>query len=436
MSAKIPVVGEYDFVVAGGGMAGFGAACAAAHRGAKTLLIERLEVLGGIGSSGGVGNFSYHGGPPRGQGRVFDEVLAGLEYMNGIGKENGYRTFYQEASQDGQETDNPEAQYFNLTFNHTLLPIVLQHIAESTNVDLLFCTEVVGAHLDGKRIREVLIHNRSLLQAVRGSMFCEATGDGILARHAGAKALPADDPEHPDPIQPAMLLYLHRMDRPQKQPVFESDRREQDTDITYGIWPEPGRLSMKAKMYGQTFQTGTGFGYSEATAAFRRRIPEVVRRFQENYHLENRGGQYALDFAAPMLGIREGRRIEGDYVLTGSDVRAGRKFPDSVAFATSCIDSHLYDEIIPPYQIPYRSLIVKGVDNLLVVGRCFSADRLALSSARVMPTGCLMGQAAGIACAISLREGETIRGIDPAQIRCELLRDTRDRKFMKDHLCS
>jgi len=434
-SKKVPVVSEYDFIVAGGGMAGFGAACAAASRGIKTLLLERLEVLGGAGSSGGVANWSYHGGPPIGQGEVFDSVLAGQRKMKSIGEENGYRAFYQEAGEDGVATDNKNAPYHNTTFDHATLPIILQHIATERGVDLLFSTAVVGACMAGGRLTEVIIHNRSLLQAVRGRVFLDGTGDGILSQHAGADILPVEDPKHPEMIHPSLFVYLRRQDLPHEQPVLEPEIDASAPEFSYGAWPEPGRISLKFKIPEMRVDTGSGQGYSDATAEFRRRVPEVIRDFQKNCNPENWGTGYGLECVAPLLGAREGRRIVGEYILTVEDVRAGRWFPDSVCFAKSVLDSQDFDEAVPAYQIPYRTLLVKGVENLFVSGRCFSADRLAMSSARVMATGCLMGQAAGIAAAESLELGIPIRDVDPRRIREALLMDAGEQDFMRRHLC-
>lgn len=430
-TARVPVIAEYDVVVAGGGMAGCGAACAAARRGLRTLLIERTETFGGSGSNGGVGNFSYHGGPPQGQGEVFGDVIAGLAEMNAIGEDNGYWAFHQEPGQDGRRATNLEkAVYFNLTFHAGFLAVVLQHLLETSGVDLLVATDVVGANVDAGRVREVIVHNRSLMQAVRGKIFVDCTGDGILARHAGAEVLPVDDPLHPDLLHPTLMFWVHKLGRPHRQNVFAASRHADDTPIKYGVWTEPDRFAIKTKLFEKDFDTGTGAGYSEACLHFRRRVPEVIQHFQESWQPERYGTAYGFEAAASAFGIREGRRVKGDYVLNVDDVRSGRQFADSVAFATSVLDSQHYDERVPSYQIPYRSLIVAGLANLFVAGRCFSADRLALSSARVMATSCLMGQACGIAAQLSLHGEVPIREVAGADIRAELLANTPERAYM------
>jgi hypothetical protein len=138
---------------------------------------------------------------------------------------------------------------------------------------------------------------------------------------------------------------------------------------------------------------------------------------------------WLLDHCSPIIGIREGCRIAGDYVLRVDDLRAGREFDDAVARGVFYLDGHKPDDDkrtyiltksemqVPPYQIPFRSLIARDGKNLLAAGRCFSADQLALSSARVSTTCSMLGQAAGIAAALSAKRGCDPRGLDPADVR-------------------
>ncbi len=419
---EIPIIDKYDVVVAGGGLAGFGAACAAARSKKKTLLIERLEQLGGLGSSGGVGNFSYGDGFVKAQGRIFDEIISGLKSMKALGEENGY-----------QQYSSSGGLFYNMTFDHNILPLVLNKIAEDSGVDLLFATEVVGVEKKEDRIKHVIIHNRSLLQAVSGKVFIDGTGEGILSRHAGAEILPVEDQEHPPLLWPSLMIFLHKAEDPQKQPLL-GEKELDDESIDYSFWSEPDRMGLKLKnLFDETPDTGSAEEYSQATMKVRNRIPEYVRHFQENHDSE-----YVYDYAAPMFGLREGRRIKGDYILKVEDLKAGRTFEDSIAYGTSCLDTHFLADgkpQVPPYHIPYRSIIVENTDNLFTVGRCFSADRLSLSSARVMATCCLMGQAAGYGAAISVKENKAIRKVDTARIRARLLQDAQDEKIMEEKLC-
>jgi hypothetical protein len=156
----------------------------------------------------------------------------------------------------------------------------------------------------------------------------------------------------------------------------------------------------------------------------RRRMMEVLECLQRAGHKP-----WLLSHSAGRIGIREGRRIVGEYVLTVEDLRAGRAFDDAVARGVYYLDAHRPDDDkrtyalspedrkVPPYQIPFRCLVPRGAANLLAAGRCLSADQLALSSARVMPTCSMMGQAAGIAAALCASRRCSLRALDPAEVR-------------------
>ncbi len=420
-------------------MAGLGAACAAGRAGARVLLVERLEMLGGLGSAGMVGNFSYGHHRVKAQGRVFDEVIEGLRSLNAIGEDNGYRCHVGTSAkakvyrQDGSgefDIREDEPIFFNMTFNAAMLPLVLQHVALGCGVDVLYATDVVGATVKGGAVTEVVLHNRSLLQRVVARVFIDAAGDGILSRHAGAEELPRDDAGHPAFIQPSNMVFLHRT--PGGTPAGPMELLEEldEPEIRWSLWPEPDRVGIKMGMFHKSYDNADGRSHSDAVIDFRRNVPRFVREFQTRF-ADRFGADLTFEMAAPMLGMRESSRIRGDYVLTADDVVHGRRFDDGVAYAMSVLDSQFTEkEKVPPFQIPYRSLLVGGLSNLFVVGRCFSGDRLALSSTRVMPTGCLMGQAAGYGAALAVETGRTIREVDPAAIRARLVCDASDADYL------
>ncbi len=416
-TSEIAIAGEYDVVVCGGGMAGCGAAITAARQGAQVLLIERLEMLGGLGSAGWVGNFCAAEGGLRGQGRVFDEILAALYENDATGEENGWRVKH-----------NRKYQRVNQTFDHRYLPLVLQQLVLDAGATILYATDIVGAENENGRIKSVMIHNRSLLQRIMGKVFIDTTGDGILSRHAGGAPLP-DDPQFPGVIKPSNMMLMRKTER--QIPPPEADPRCTDgSEPDYSVWPDvEGQAALKMKLFDRLLDTSTGQGYSDSVITMRREQPHFAAHFRRNHD-----PSYVYAGAAPMLGLRESSRIEGDHVLTIDECRAGQCFSDSVAYGTFTVDANRTAEILPPYQIPLRSLTVKKVDNCLVAGRCFSADRLALSSARTMATGCLMGQAAGIAAALAASTNRAIRQVDTADIRARLLDGAKDADLMDKRL--
>jgi len=192
------------------------------------------------------------------------------------------------------------------------------------------------------------------------------------------------------------------------------------------VWPNgPNSNALKIKIPGFDSTDTESITASEIRA--RQRMMEVLDYYQR---IEKK--PWILDHCSPIIGIREGRRIAGDYVLSIDDLRAGREFDDGVVRGAWHLDAHSPDDDkssslvsseereVPPYQIPYRSLIAKEGENLLMAGRCLSADQLALSSARVAPTGAMMGQAVGIAAALAVKKGCKVREIDPDEIRTVL----------------
>ena len=148
-----------------------------------------------------------------------------------------------------------------------------------------------------------------------------------------------------------------------------------------------------------------------------------------HYHQRVEKRPWLLDHCSPIIGIREGCRIVGDYVLKVDDLRAGRAFDDGVARGAFYLDGHKPDDdkrtyilpkdqlSVPPYQIPMRSLIARGGKNLMMAGRCFSADQLALSSARVSGIGSMMGQATGIAAALCVEKNWDPRDLDYKEVK-------------------
>ena len=148
-----------------------------------------------------------------------------------------------------------------------------------------------------------------------------------------------------------------------------------------------------------------------------------------DFHQRQENKPWLLDHCSPIIGIREGCRIEGDHVLTVDDLRAGRNFDDAVARGTFYLDGHKPDDDkrtyilkksemqVPPYQIPLRSLIARDGENLMMAGRNLSADQLALSSTRVSTCGTMLGQAAGITAAMAADKKCGPRDLDPADVR-------------------
>ena len=402
---KVPVRYECDVVVVGGGIAGVSAALAAARSGAGVVLVERFAVVGGNATVGGVASFC---GETAGQGEVFDAIVEGLEAFGAI---EPYRPY-------------PEAD--NRKFDHEILAVVLQELLLRQKVRLLLHTRFVDVCERAGRITECILCGQSGPEALRAKQFIDCTGEAQVARAAGFETVKGR-PEDALQLPMSLMFFVRHVDEADARPQvpegwFEAIRDSADLPMT-SVWPNgPRSNALKIKI--PMFDASDTESFTAAEIRARRRMMEVL-----DYYQRVEGKPWLLDHCAGRIGIREGRRILGDYVLTLDDLRAGRKFDDAVARGVYCLDGHKPDDDkrtyilppeqrkVPPYQIPFRSLLPRGAKNLLAAGRCLSADQLALSSARVMTTCSMMGQAAGIAAALSGEHACDPRELDLGDVR-------------------
>lgn len=402
---NIPLRYRADVAVIGGGIAGVSAACAAARSGAKVILVERFAVTGGNLTTGGVASFC---GETEGQGEVFEEIVADLSKFRAIAPHRPYA--------------EAEAR----VFDHNILAIVLQELLLRRGVRLLLHTRFVDVRLKGRRITECILCGKSGPEALRADVLIDCTGDADVAGRAGF-ALMKGRPKDGLQLPMSMMFFVRKLPKDATGPVlpdgwFQRIQRQEDLPMT-SVWPNgPGGHALKVKI--PMFDSTDTESFSAAEIQARRRIWEVL-----DYYQRVRGEPWRYDGASSQVGVREGARIAGDYVLTVEDLRAGRKFDDAIARGVFYLDGHKPDDDkrtyilsraemrVPPYQIPYRCLIARDGDNLLMAGRCFSADQLALSSARVSTTCAMMGQAAGIAAAECVKRGCDPRQLDASEVR-------------------
>ena len=401
-SRSVSVSYEADVAVIGGGIAGVSAACAAAESGAKVMLVERFAMTGGNATTGGVANFC---GETVGQGEVFDTIIADLEKWKAI----------------APGRPNPGGAR---VFDHHVLAIVLQELLLRRGVKLLLHTRFVDVSQKAGRISECIICGKSGPEALRAKVFIDCTGEAEVAHAAGLETVKGR-PEDGCQLPMSMMSFIREVNEPEIQVPegwFQAIRHKRDLPMV-SVWPNgPGGKALKIKI--PMFDSADTDGMTAAEIRARRRTMEVLDYYQR---VENKAWRY--DGCSPQIGIREGRRIVGDYILTVDDCRAGREFDDAIARGVFYLDAHKPDDDkrtyilseserqVPPYQVPFRSLIPKGGRNLLAAGRCFSADQLALSSARVMTTGSMLGQAAGIAAAMCVEKKCEPRSLDFSEIR-------------------
>lgn len=398
----MPVRYEADVAVIGGGIAGVSAAAAAARSGAHVILVERFAVTGGMLTSGGVSNFCDSSQVRRPLGEVFARIVSDLDAWNAIGH--------------GKSS----------VFHYETMAVILQELLLRRHVKLLLHTHFVDARVKRGRVSECIVCGSSGPEALRAKQFIDCSGESVLARAAGFEIM-QDWYGGRWRLPMSMMYFIRYVDDPDAGPSLPDGwlqpiQDKQDLPMT-SVWPDgPGGNAIKIKI--PQFDSTDTESLTAAEIQGRRRMMEVM-----NYHRRVEKNPWLLDHCSPIIGIREGARVTGDYVLTVDDLRAGRSFDDGVARGTFYLDGHKPDDDkrtyilpkdelgVPPYQIPLRSLIARDGNNVMMAGRNLSADQLALSSARVSTSGTMMGQAAGITAAMAVQRDCDPRDLDPADVR-------------------
>ncbi len=419
---ELPVFDEVDVLVCGGGPAGFSAAVAAARAGAKTLLIEQTNCCGGIATAGGHNHlclYSDWGGKNLVVGGVPLEMVRRCVDL-------GYGVF------DGGSAD----------FELDGMKLACEQIAAEAGVRLLYHTLFADAIVRDGRVVGAAIQNKSGRQAVLARRVVDATGDADVAASAGAPwemGRPTDGA-----VQPCTLMFTvggveydkvrawrtdYQMEHVWRQAQQAGDMEPFQTQIM-GLWWTPTRPDQ----LGVNFTHIVGVdptdaaSITDATIEGRRQAFHMIPVFRK--YVPGMAECYLISTAA-LLGTRESRRIQGEYVLTDEDVVAMREFDDSVCYGSFFIDVHnctgpgMDEETWRPaegfkYQIPYRCLLPKERENLLVAGRCISVTHRALGSTRVMPQCAALGEAAGAAAALSIEADQTPRELDASKLQDHL----------------
>ncbi|MFC4302512.1 FAD-dependent oxidoreductase [Cohnella boryungensis] len=428
-SASIPVAREVDVLVIGGGASGIAAAIAAAKGGAQTMLVEQRGFLGGMGTVALVPAFC----PFTDKRKPIIRGL-GLQLMERMKQacEPEYREEYQETL-DWVPID-PE-----------VLKRVYDDAILESGVMPLYHTFVYDVVLseDRRTVEGVVVVNKTGRSFIACRYIIDCSGDGDIAALAG---VPFQKGGKAGELQPGSMCYLlANVDRPKFKRFLEESgdtgqlHKTVEQAIADGALPE-GRKSISGLAWISDCLVGVNFGHvfgvdgtlaEDLTrgAIEGRRTAERQLQFFRRYVP---GFEHAhMAASGEQLGIRETRRIEGDYILTVEDFLAARSFPDDIARNAYYIDIHLANSKsemtfnhLPPgvsHGVPYRIMLPVGIDNLWVAGRCVSSDRAVQGSLRVMPNCFSMGQASGTAAALALRDGAGSRGISVAELQRRLL---------------
>ncbi|MHB9132797.1 MAG: FAD-dependent oxidoreductase [Armatimonadota bacterium] len=423
----IPLRREVDVLVVGGGPAGIAAAVAAARQGASVALVEGQACLGGMGTAGLVPYFCGNSDGVRTLAEgVWREVRTRMFSAGGFG---------------------PEAVLDDDTSWLRIQPEVLKRVydelVQEAGVEILFLTHLVAAQVQDGRVKHAVCAAKSGLFAISARVFVDTTGDGDLSAWAGA---PFEQGDEDGTMMPGTLCSLWgnidwetaRSVPPVTNPLGCAIA---DGVFTVPDYHLPGIVQNGPRTGGANI--GHLFGVdgtderslTEALIWGRQLLTEYRRYYREYIP----GFAQAEPLATGSLpGIRETRRITGDYRLTLDDYLARRSFPDEVGRAAYWIDVHAgkpgaeayaghedlaHRTMLQPgesFGLPYRALIPQGLENVLVAGRCISADRYVQSAIRVMGICFITGQAAGVAAALAARQDGQTRQVDIGELQRSL----------------
>ncbi|MBL8286888.1 MAG: FAD-dependent oxidoreductase [Rubrivivax sp.] len=435
---EIPVLMDADVVVVGGGTTGPIAAIAAARRGKKVVLIERFGSLGGILTLGlnTKPSGSLLGGIP-------------LEIWNLARSAGGAGDDYMATTKTGgvkiASPTDPE-----------VMKMLLTRLCVEAGVQILFETFVSNPVLENATVTGVVIEGKGGRQFVGAKVLIDCSADADMAAKANAPFVMGSG-EKEARMQPVSMYFI--MKNVDLVRLAEWARTCDDVParaippdeagLAYGLWLTGfnGMLrrfqqetGVRLQRDNITLKTADGQMYVNATRVLGvdvfspeqftaailecyRQIGGVVRFLNERVP----GFESArLGQVSPILGVRETRHIIGEYTLTGPDSRGETRFADSIAVDASALDIHdpkggdVDFQSMPPYEIPYRCLVPQGVEQILVAGRCISADHEAHARSRNMPACMSIGQAAGVAAAVAIDEGTTVRRVPVTKVQAAL----------------
>lgn len=408
---------KYDLIVIGGGISGVAAAVAAAREGLSALLIEKFGSLGGAMSNSLVYPFMSHsikvdGGRRLTSAGIFSEMKARREKYNDVSWET-YK-------------------------------FVFDDMVEEAGVDVLFHSTVFEAIVEERKIKSVRVATKSGVLEFDADFFIDASGDGELIAMTGCEfQLGRESDGFCQPMTTCFRVSgvdvdKFKEERPELQQKYKAAREQGKIinpreNILVFFGPGEGILHFNTTRIVKHDPTDP-FDVSRAEMLARKQINEMLVFLKENSSAFKHS---SLVYVANHIGVRESRKLKGAHVLTVDELKNCVKFEDRIALGNYDIDIHnplgtgtyIYrfgdGEY---YSIPYRSLLPKELDNMLVAGRCLSADHGAHSSVRIMPICACLGEAAGIAVAVAKASGHNTSTVNVSTVQNKL----REKKAIID----
>lgn len=402
-----PLVGHCDVFVCGGGPAGIGAAISAAREGAQVTLVEAQGCLGGIWTSGCLCWLIDH----ENKTGIMEEIKNRLICAGGLSHD---------------DLGKPSSAY-----DCECMKLVLDVLLAEAGIRVLLHSRVVSAQINSEnRLTHAIVESKSGRQAWSANVFIDASGDGDLAARAGCRF----DIGHPvtGEAQPMSLMALisgitcdeihdyHGTYAPHRQEAAKHHLRKLLESHGHSpSYASPTLFHIRNDLF--AMMATHQYGYSainatdltQATIRARAEIHAIVASLRRAGHAWS-GVQ--LVATAAQIGVREARRIRGQYTVSLDDIQSGRQHPDSICDVTFCVDIHSTNPAqgksyhnngihVRPYQIPLRAAIAADVDGLMLAGRCISGDFFAHASYRVTGNAVQMGESVGRAAALASAQG-------------------------------
>ena len=408
---------KHDLVVVGGGLSGVAAAVSAARRGLSVIILEKGNCFGGAASNSLVHPFMLF--------RTKEKVLC--------------RGIFEEIGNELSKKDKFITRGNDTFFHDEYMKLVLNRMVINSGADILFHAKVIDVVKEGEKITQVVVSTPGEKLFIEADYFIDATGDADIAYKSGCGFTLGRGDGLCQPMTLCFRLVNVDTAKINRLEINNLYKEKQQSGEIKNLREDV--LMFKTLMDGVMHFNTTRivklnptdiFDITKAEIDAREQVYEIFEFLKENFEAFKNS---EIIVTAPEIGIRESRMINGEYVLTGDDLKDLIKFEDRIALGNYEVDihnpegtgtSHYFFKDGEYYSIPYRSLLPKEVTNLVVVGRCISANHEAQAAIRIMPIVCCVGQAGGTAVVVAKESGKSLNKIDVSKLQEYLKADGAD----------